>query len=407
MAADPDAADAIRGTALDLIETVASRTEVDGTITRPFGTPSLEAAFGDVGREAERLGLTVRRDGVGNLIARHDVGGAERTLLLGGHLDSVPDAGRFDGVLGVACALAAVERLQGRPEPLPFAIEVVALADEEGTRFQTAYLGSTALLGALTDDDLDRRDAAGVAVRELVDVAAVTSARGRPDAVAWIEVHLEQGPVLEQAGRALGVVSAITGQTRVRVALTGTAGHAGTVPMEGRRDALAGAAEVILAVEQAARARPGARATVGDVRIAAMASNVIPGSVALSIDLRHAVDGERESLVGAVHRSVVGIARARNLEAGWEVVAASPAVRCDERVSAALRAGAGGIDAPDLVSGAGHDAAALAAAMPVGMLFVRCRGGISHNPAEHVDAEDIELAVAALVGAVEHLAVDR
>ena len=312
--------------------------------------------------------------------------------MIGSHLDTVPDAGKYDGALGVLLGLAAVRALGGRR--LPFAVEVVGFCEEEGVRYRTPYLGSLALAGRFDPALLDRTDADGVAMADAfrafgLDPARVAAAAYPPGRVlGYLEAHIEQGPVLESRGLPLGVVTAIAGQSRLRVTFVGRAGHAGTSPMDLRRDALPAAAEFVLEVERLARSVDGLRATVGVVAAEPGAVNVVPGSATLSLDVRHADDAAR----GRRGRRLLGSAEA----------IASPRGACAFRVDQARapRRGPGrpGPDRPArlgrraapgssprrLVSGAGHDAAVMAAMAPMAMLFLRSPGGVSHHPDESV-----------------------
>jgi allantoate deiminase len=384
---------------------LAGFSEEPNRLTRTYGSPALRSAQDQVAGWMTAAGMAVRRDAIGNLIGRWDGPVPDApALLLGSHLDSVPDAGRYDGPLGILVAIAAVEVVRSDVGRLPFAVEVIAFADEEGSRFHTTFLGSRAMAGSLTDDDLTRTDAGGITLREAIgafggDPNDLRSCM-RPDrARAYVEVHIEQGPVLEQVGRPIGVVTGIAGQSRIAVTFTGQANHAGTVPMHARRDALAGASEFVLAVERLAREIPGLVATVGALSISPGASNVIPGLVTLSVDIRHPEDEIRDHAVDRAKATATAIAAGRRLDVAWESVMDAPAVSCDGRVVAALSAAADtlGVSTPRLTSGAGHDAIPMAAIAPVGMLFVRCAGGISHHPDERVAEGDVQVAIDTLV----------
>jgi allantoate deiminase len=373
--------------------------EMPGLLVRRYATPAMAAANDLVGGWMRDAGLAVRVDAAGNLIGRRE--GGERTLVLGSHLDTVRDAGRYDGPLGVLAALAVVERVA----ELPFAVEVVGFADEEGTRFGTAYLGSRAWAGAwdpgwdaFIDDD-------GVTLAD-----ALRSWGGEPGAVAapdwsrllgYCELHIEQGPVLEAAGEPVGVVTAINGQSHAGVRFTGIAGHAGTVPMEARHDALVAAAEWVVGVETLARAVDGLVATVGRLAVHPGARNVIPGEAELSVDVRHEDDTVRRDAVGALSEQAGEIAAARGVGFEWEAGADAPAVPLDPGLTDRLAAAGARVRLP---SGAGHDAAVLAPLVPAAMLFVRCAGGISHNPAEHVEEADVAVALDVLERFVTGLA---
>lgn len=387
---------------------LASFSEEHDRLTRRFATPALRAAGERVAEWMAQAGMVVRRDAIGNVIGRLGESGG-RTLLIGSHIDTVRDAGRYDGPLGVLVAIACVERIRGS---LPYAVEVIAFADEEGVRYGTGYLASSVVAGRFDVADLHRRDGDGVSLADATrafggDPDGIAGARrDAADLIGYLEVHIEQGPVLEAAGAPLGVVSGIAGQSRARVTFGGEAGHAGTVPMGLRRDALAAAAALIVAVEAAAREHDGAVATVGELDVAPGASNVIPGRVTLSLDVRHTADPVREAVVTELRDRARAIAAARGLEAGWDLLQETPAVDCSaeltERVAQAVAAS--GHPVVRLPSGAGHDAVMMSSIASVAMLFVRCAGGISHNPAESVTAEDVAAAIDVTTQFVEHLA---
>jgi allantoate deiminase len=363
---------------LQRADELAAFTEEPGRITRPLGTPSLDAAMERVGAWMEEAGLSVRRDALGNLVGR--VGAGPGTLLLGSHLDSVADAGRYDGVLGVLVALECVQ-------PLPLALEVAAFADEEGMRFKSAYLGSRAYLGRLDEHDLALRDDGGVA---LGDAIGAPDGKLAPDDLrAYFEVHIEQGPVLEAAGEPLGVVTAIAGQSRFDLAFEGVAGHAGTTPMQLRHDALAAAAEFVLAAERIALDEPGLVATVGRIGVPHGAVNVIPGRVEATLDVRHADDAVRERALAGLRMIGEALRRRRGVRVRWSTIAEHDATPLTLAPALAQVLPA----APRLPSGAGHDAVTLQAVTDAAMLFVRCAGGVSHHPGEAVTEPDVAAAI--------------
>jgi allantoate deiminase len=384
-------------TVLARCDELATMSEEDGRLTRRFATPALQQAGERVREWMEAAGLQTRRDGVGNVLGR--LGGDDRrTLLIGSHLDTVRDAGRYDGPLGVLIGIACAELFRDRGLPRPYAIEVVAFADEEGTRYGTSFLGSRAFTGSFEDAWLERRDDDGVTMLD-----ALSAFGGSPegiggeypdDLIGYYEVHIEQGPALEAAGLPLGVVTAITGQTGATVTFTGTAGHAGTSPMSLRRDALTAAAEWIVAVETLAREREGLVATVGTLTVEPGADNVIPGRAVLSVDVRHAEDPVRVEAAAELRQRAEAIAAARGVEVEWsaqEVEAVNLSPELTDRLAQAVEAS--GNPVLRLPSGAGHDAAILSTIAPAAMLFVRCAGGISHNPAESVTLEDVTAAI--------------
>jgi allantoate deiminase len=357
-------------TVLERCAQLGEISEEDGLLVRRYGTDAMRRAVDLVGGWMFAAGLDVRQDTIGNLIGRRGVG---RPLVLGSHLDTVRDAGRYDGPLGVLVALAAVERVPGRT------VEVIGFADEEGLRFGTAYLGSAPVAGRFDPAWLDLRDDDGVALRDVLPGDPALAARD--DLIAYAEVHIEQGPVLERLDEPVAVVTAINGQSHATVTFTGAAGHAGTVPLEGRRDALAGAAEWVLAVEGAG--------TVGQLAVEPGARNVIPGRATLSLDVRRPDDADRHAAFDALKHGAEEIAARRHLDLTW-----SESHHASVQMNAYLGT-AWGVETR-LASGAGHDAAMMAAICPATMLFVRCKGGISHNPAESVEEADVAVAIDAL-----------
>ena len=376
--------------------------EEPDAITRPFASESMQCAHERVVEWMREAGMTVHWDNVGNLRGRYaGVAGSDATLLLGSHLDSVRDAGKYDGPLGVVVAIAAVQRLRDAGRHLPFAIEVLAFADEEGLRFGSTYLGSRAVAGTFDFADLDRLDADGVTMRD-----AITGFGGDPDRIAddrwsggrllgYCEVHIEQGPVLESRNLPVGVVSAIAGQARFRITFTGEAAHAGTTPMDQRRDALAAAAIFVQAVESYAGSQEGLVATVGQLEVTPGAANVIPGHVALSLDVRHADDSERLRASRTLLDIAAQIAKHRKIGHTTTLVSENGTVPCSLRLVSSLSQAVRDLRHPvvELASGAGHDAVAMSTLTEVGTLFVRCKGGVSHNPAESVTTEDVAVAI--------------
>lgn len=364
-------------------------------------------------RWMEEAGLATRLDAVGNLIGRREGRApAAPALVLGSHLDTVIDAGRFDGVLGVLLGLAAVEEVRARGLAPPFALEVVAFADEEGVRFPCALTGSRAMAGTLDPGILELRDRTGrslaAVLRECgLDPGGLAACARRPgELLGYLEAHIEQGPVLEQEGAALGLVTGIAGASRLEVGVEGEAGHAGTVPMRLRRDALAAAAEMVLAVERLARGTEGLVATVGRLEAVPGTVNTIPGRVVFTVDLRSGEDRLRIRALADLHACLEEIARRRAVAVRIATTHEAPAVACAPSLLDALARALDRHDRPErrLVSGAGHDAVAIAAIAPVAMLFLRCRGGISHDPAEHAGPEDIAAALAVLVETIALLA---
>lgn len=387
-------------TVMERCELLANISEESGLLVRPFGSQSMREANNIVSGWMRGAGMGVRRDVIGNLIGRYE-GTGDQTLILGSHLDTVRDAGKYDGTLGVMVALACVQQLHNRGERLPFAVEVVAFADEEGLRFGTTFLGSSVYAGDFDPELLSLEDKNGVTLAD-----AVRAFGGDPGAletegctgeglIGYCEVHIEQGPVLEELDLPVGVVSAINGQSRVRASFTGKAGHAGTVPMESRRDALCAAAELVLEVERAAKAESGSVGTVGQIAALPGAGNVVPGEAQLSLDIRHPENEVRIRLHDHLKTKTSEIAAVRGCGHEWQLRQETPAVPVDRDLSALLATAVEetGVTAHRLCSGAGHDAAQMAALAPVAMLFVRCKDGISHNPEESVTHEDVDAAI--------------
>lgn len=381
---------------IDQLAAISSQS--DG-LTRVFASPEQRRAAALVAGWMREAGMTAAEDAIGNVVGRYEgAAPGARALLLGSHLDSVRNAGRWDGPLGVVTAIACADALRRAGRRLPVAVEVVGFCDEEGTRFGATMLGSRALTGRFPPDLLRRTDDDGIAMADALraagfDPARIGAAARRPEEIAaYLELHIEQGPVLEREHLPVGCVTAIAGQTRLAVTLTGKAGHAGTVPMAGRHDALAGAAEAVAAVEAAALSVPGAVGTVGRLEAHPGAVNVIPGRAAFTVDLRAPQDAPREALVHAVRDAIAHIAARRGLTAAIEVTHEEHAAPCAEPLRRLIEAAiaAEGHRVLSLPSGAGHDAMEMAAITPVGMVFVRCRGGLSHHPDEHVDDADAE-----------------
>ncbi len=386
---------AIRGR-IDALAAISA--QPDG-LTRVFASPEQRRAASLVASWMRDAGMSAAEDAIGNVVGRYEAAApGAKALLLGSHLDSVRNAGRWDGPLGVVSAIACVDALRRARRRLPVAVEVVGFCDEEGTRFGATMLGSRALSGRFGRHLLDRTDDAGMTMTEALrqagfDPAAIgAAARRAEELAAYVELHIEQGPVLEREGVPVGCVTAIAGQTRLAVTLTGKAGHAGTVPMAGRQDALAAAAEAVLAVEAAARALAGTVGTVGRLEALPGSINVIPARATFTADLRAPQDAGRERLVRQVTAAIERIAASRNVTAAITTTHEEPAAPCAPELCRLIGAAiaAEGYPLLDLPSGAGHDAMEMAAIAPIGMIFVRCRGGLSHHPDEHVDDADAE-----------------
>jgi allantoate deiminase len=387
------------------IEELGAISDEAGRLTRTFLSPAMDRVHAILGSWMQEAGLTVEKDGWGNCIGRLSGAHAQAgTLILGSHLDTVRNAGKFDGPAGLLTALAALEDLAARRVALPYDIEIISFSDEEGVRFGTPYLGSKAVTGQLTAADLALRDREGVMLAEAAGTTALPASRyaGRK-LLGYVEAHIEQGPVLERLGFPLGVVTHIAAQTRLEVTFRGHAGHAGTTPMEGRQDALCAAAAFILAVEEAGRKTPGLVATVGRLHVAPNAGNVIPGEVILSVDLRHADAGVVSQARVRLEEQAVRCGAARNVEAGITLLLSQNAVDCGAALTEGLAHAVTAVqsEAPRLVSGAGHDGVILSHLAPVAMLFIRCRDGLSHHPDEYASPADLAAAGKALARFLE------
>ncbi len=397
----------------DHCEALGRLSEMEAGLTRVFLSKEQKAANELVLGWMRAAGMQARLDAIGNVVGRYE---GERPglpcLMLGSHLDTVRDAGKYDGMLGVIAAIECVHSLNERGKRLPFAIEVVGFADEEGVRFNATLLGSRAVAGTFKPEVLDAVDKDGISMREALtrfglDPAAIgAAARKKTEVLAYAELHIEQGPVLEAEGLPVGVVTAINGATRFAVEVDGLAGHAGTVPMDHRRDALAAAAECVLAIERRAAAVPELVGTVGKLETLPGAVNVIPGKVKFTIDIRSPRDPERLAAVEDLLRDFRSIAERRNVaikatkthEGG--VAACAPWLM--EQIGRAIEAE--GLPVRKLPSGAGHDGMAMIALADIGMLFVRCEKGISHNPAEAITPADAELGARVFLRLIENFA---
>jgi allantoate deiminase len=333
-------------------------------------------------------------------------------LLIGSHLDTVPNAGAFDGILGVVLGVAVVEELQG--QHLPFAIEVIGFSEEEGVRFSKPFLGSLALLGKLDAKILAYRDRNGISVQDAIeayglDPAQLPAAVLSGDTFAYLEFHIEQGPVLEYEDASLGIVEALVGQTRLQLVFTGEANHAGTTPMHLRHDAMAAAADWIVAVEDYAGLHEGLVATVGKVEASPGAENVIAGLVTASLDIRHADDTVRKAAVVAIMRHAEAAAAKRGLQVAAQTQLEQSAVTLDPHLISLLHKASAqaGFPSRTMTSGAGHDAMILAPVIPSTMLFLRSPGGLSHHPDEAVLPQDVEAALATAMEFLAQLRNDR
>ena len=386
------------------LESLAQITDEPGRLTRTLLSPAMAQAIQLAGRWMEEAGLQTSTDFIGNLVGGTPAPGRKQVFLIGSHLDTVRDAGRFDGALGVVMGIEIADIFRSGFD-LPFALTTVAFSDEEGVRFQTAYLGSRAFCGLLRPEDLEVREGS---LRQLL-AGAQSAFRLPPGTVTreqltgYFEIHIEQGPVLEDRNLPVGVVTAIAGQSRFRFNWTGKAAHAGTTPISLRKDALLGAAHFALQTETACSRFPGLVATVGELNVSPNVSNVVPARVTHSLDVRHQEDAVRAAAIAWLGAQADQIAAERKLTLERVLVQETASVACDPalitRLAAATKSVTG--DTMELPSGAGHDAVILSQLCPVAMLFVRCRDGLSHHPDEFVRDETIETALRTAVTFIE------
>jgi allantoate deiminase len=394
------------------IADLAAISEQPGQLARLFLTAEHRAAADLILDWMRDAGMQAALDAIGNVCGRYEGTRAGLPcLMLGSHYDTVRDAGKWDGPLGLITAISCVGDLNRRGARLPFAIEVVGFADEEGVRFASTLLGSRAVAGTFDESVFGARDRNGVSMRVAMLQFGLdpdhigAAARARSELLAYLELHIEQGPVLEAQNLPVGVVTAIAGATRLAVSLTGMAGHAGTVPMALRRDALTGAAECIGAIEQFCRTDSGGLVgTVGYIDAQPGATNVIPGQVSFTIDMRAPSDAHRKLAVADVVRQIEAVAKRRKLTLQIDVTHENRTVPCApwlrQQVAAAIAAE--GFPVFELPSGAGHDGMAMIDIADIGMVFVRCRGGISHHPDEHVELADADAGARVLLRVIEN-----
>ncbi len=378
---------------------LASLSEDAGGTRRTFLSAPMRDCHREIAGWLEALGAQVHVDAVGNLRGFYPgVSPGVPRILVGSHLDTVPNAGAFDGILGVVLAVGLVKSLEGMK--LPFGIEVVGFSEEEGVRFGVPFIGSRALVGRVDEELLGRKDEQGVSVRKAIqdfglNPNEISKAAPGDDVLGYIEFHIEQGPVLEHLGQPLGVVEAIVGQNRLEFTFSGQANHAGTTPMNLRRDALAAAAEWILAVESLAQSTGGIVATVGFVEARPGATNVIAGEARATLDIRHASDRARTEALDELIRRAESIAARRGVTVKWRTLLAQHAVAMDpfltEQIEHAIQKA--GCEPHRMASGAGHDAMILAEKIPAAMIFLRTPGGISHDPSESVHLDDVARAL--------------
>jgi allantoate deiminase len=384
---------------IDRCKKLGGFSERPDSTCRTFLSPPMRDCHQEIAEWLEPMDVEVKIDAAGNLRAVYPGADASAPrLLIGSHLDTVPDAGAFDGALGVVLGVALVESLEG--QRLPFGIELLGFSEEEGVRFGTPFIGSRALVGRLDEELLRREDAHGISVRAAIEdfglkPAEIANARLQGDVLAYVEFHIEQGPVLEELGLPLGAVEAVAGQSKLEFVFTGRANHAGTTPMHLRRDSIAAAAEWIAAVEREGKTTAGLVATVGTVEPKPNVTNVIAGETRLTLDVRHRADDVRERAVDTLTRAAEEIAARRGLSATQRTMLSQASVPMDEGLVAQIEEAIEKSDCKPhrMVSGAGHDAMILAEKVAAAMIFLRTPGGISHNPEETVLTEDVAKAL--------------
>ncbi|HTC06659.1 MAG TPA: allantoate amidohydrolase [Xanthobacteraceae bacterium] len=398
---------------LDMARQLARFSETPDGLTCTYLSPAHKAAAAQLRDWMQAAGLAARIDAVGNVVGRYpSAAPAAKTLIVGSHYDTVVNAGRFDGRLGILTALAVAEHLAGIGRPLPFHLDVIGFAEEEGVRFAAPYLGSNAIAGRFDVAVLQRSDKDGVKLGSLlqeqgVDRDAVKALARRPETLrGYLEVHIEQGPVLLDKDLPVGIVTAIAGSARFHISVRGTAGHAGTVPMALRHDAAAAAAEIVLAVERRCSETANLVGTVGQLAVPHGLINVIPGNCELSLDVRAGDNTVRDGAIAEIVAAAQDIAARRGVTVEISAIGSHPAVPCSAAIQAALAQAIArtGIAPFHLASGAGHDAAIFGGLTEVGMLFVRSgNGGVSHSPLESVTAEDADVAARILLDVLINL----
>jgi allantoate deiminase len=402
------------GRIMQRCDALARHSELPGGLTRVFLSREARAATDMVLGWMREAGMEAKLDAIGNAAARYEGARAGLPcLMMGSHLDTVRDAGKYDGMLGVVTAIECVHALNATRKRPPFAIEIVGFGDEEGVRFGTTLLGSRAVAGIFDPGALQAKDSSGKSMREALaefglDAQRISAlARKKGEVAAYAELHIEQGPVLEAEGLAVGVVTAINGFSRLRITLRGVAGHAGTVPMKLRRDALAAAAECVLAVERTAKSHPEVVGTVGRIEARPGAINVIPGEVTFTVDVRAPQDELRHRSIASIRAEIENLCRKRDVQSEIEALQEFGSTACSpwlmEQMENAVRRQ--GFSVRRLPSGAGHDGMALKAITDICMLFVRCKGGISHSPLESITEADAAAGAKVLFDFIEHFRI--
>ncbi|MGM0823509.1 MAG: allantoate amidohydrolase [Pseudomonadota bacterium] len=401
---------------LSCLDEAAQHSQPGDGVTRLFCSPEHRQVLPLIEQWMTRAGLTPELDAAGNLVGRCPKAlSGEPTLIMGSHQDSVVEGGKYDGMLGIAVPLVALEALRHAGVRLPYGVEVVAFGDEEGVRFPTTLVGSRALAGTTDPQQLEARDKHGISLREALRSFGVDPdgipALGRDPAntLGYLEVHIEQGPRLEQRDHAVGIVTALTGIERHHVTVSGKAGHAGTTPMPGRQDALVGASEMVLAVDSVLQTTEGLVGVVGQLDVHPNAVNVIPASVTFTVELRSPQSDTRQYGREAVQAALQEVAGRRGLTLSMDNTYQAEGAHCAEWIMRGLEQACTAVEQPceRMFSGAGHDGLAMQDLTDIGMIFVRCKDGLSHHPDESISAEDGEAAVRVIMAFLQQLDTSR
>jgi hydantoinase/carbamoylase family amidase len=398
---------------LDMADQLAQWSEMQGGLTCTYFSPAHKAVAEQLRNWMRAAGLEAQIDALGNVVGRYpSAAPSARTLIVGSHYDTVANAGRYDGRLGILTALVVAENLTRAKTPLPFHLEVIGFSEEEGVRFSAPYIGSSAVAGHFNAALLRRSDSKGISLGAVlhehsVDLSMIDKLARRPQSLrGYLEVHIEQGPQLIERNLPVGIVTSIAGVVRCRITIEGVAGHAGTVPMALRHDAAAAAAEIVLAVERRCAATEGLVGTVGQIEVPHGLINVIPGRCEFSLDVRATDDKIRDRAIADIRTAIDEITKRRGVAAAIAEIARHPAVPCAPAMQEAFAAAVAraGIAPFHLASGAGHDAEQFSGITDIGMLFVRCgNGGISHNPRETVTADDADAGARVLLDVITNL----
>jgi len=394
--------------ALERAEELALCTETPGVLKRTFMSEPMKKTHQLVRAWMDSAGMAVRVDALGNIIGRLE-GKGPKAFLTGSHLDTVPDAGKYDGMLGVLIGIAAAEAIGAKN--LPFHFDTIGFSDEEGVRYKMPYLGSLAVSGLFKEEFLARADEKGITMADAIKNFGLnpldfkSAAYNFSEVAGFAEVHIEQGPVLETEKLALGAVTGLVGQSRIKLYFRGLAGHAGTTPMPGRLDAFAALSELSVFVEKYAKSVPHLVATIGMAQVRPGGANVIPGEVYFSLDIRHGDQGTLDQATKVILHEAKAISDRRKIKMEIETKEAQAVVKCDDKLVNQMAAAMEKHSHKPfrLASGAGHDTAILSKVTPTAMLFIRSPGGISHNPIETVNLDDVAAAIEVFVTFLKEL----